>query len=272
MFFNQNYLIMKNRFNYIPILFILLLTVFSCDKSSDMDPDIDVNRKIDEPELHDNTDIRELAATDIAPEMTKILREEYNVLIYELTIEPGDTLPYHEHPHNSFYIIQGGKLEIIFEDLTSATIEFESGQTGIGAPSGDMAINRGETTIKVLMHEFYSLTIKENKDLYPVNWKEGAFYIAPNMTELKHDEFGIVIYELIIKPGETLPYHVHPYHSNYILEEGTLEVIIGNASTGNTNKYPEGRLGLGSPLADVAINRGETTIKVLMQEIYSLNP
>gem|GEM_PF-6860270 len=259
---------MKNRFNSIPFLFVLLIAFFSCDNSSDMDPD----PVIDDPELQDNTDIRDLAATDIAPEMTNILIEEHNVLVYELTIEPGDTLPYHEHPYNSFYIMQGGTLEIIFEDLTSVTIEFETGQTGIGAPSGDMAINRGETTIKVLIHEFYSLKIKENKDLYSVNWKEGAFYIAPKMTELKHDEFGIVIYELIIEPGETLPYHVHPYHSNYIIEGGTLEVIVGNATSGPTNEYPTGSFGLGNPLADVAINRGETPVKVLMQEIYSLNP
>lgn len=223
-------------------------------------------------EVYDNTALRTMAATEVAPNMTKVLIDDYDVLMYELTIEPGDTLPHHEHAINSYYIIQGGTLEIIFNDSTSETIEFETGDTGIGAPSGDMAINRGETTIKVLMQEFYYLEVKANKSNYDVKRTEGAFYVAPNMTKVKHDEYGIVVYELVISPGETLPYHTHPWHSHYVIEGGSLEVIFGNASSGNISEYLEGSVAFGKPNADVAINRGETTMKVLLYELYSLKP
>ena len=76
--------------------------------------------------------------------------------MYELTIEPGDTLPWHEHPAHTFYILKEGTLEVIFEDSTITSF-YPKGKTNFGSPFRDMAINTGETTIKILMHELYSL-------------------------------------------------------------------------------------------------------------------
>ena len=246
-----------------------ILGMISC---SDDEPTGPPKEVINNSELHDNTEIRKFAATQVAPNMTRVLTENYNVLIYELTIESGDTLPYHEHAFNTYYIIEGGTVEVLFNDSTSEIKEFKTGDTGIGEPIGDMTINRGETTIKMLIHEFYSLTINDDNSTYSVSRVEAAFNVANNMAKIKHDGYGIVVYELIIEPGETLPYHEHAYHSFYILDGGTLEVIPGNGSSGKTSEYPEGRVGLNLPFGDIAINRGETSVKILLHEIYSLNP
>ncbi len=77
--------------------------------------------------------------------------------MYELTMEPGDTLPWHEHPPHTFYILEEGTLTVIFENGSQKTSFHSKGQTNFGSPFGDMAINTGGTNIKVLMHEFYSL-------------------------------------------------------------------------------------------------------------------
>lgn len=76
----------------------------------------------------------------------------------ELTMEPGDTLPWHEHTYRSSYVLEGGTLKIILEDRT-VIWDFPRGKAGLGTPFGDIAINVGETTLKVIMHEFCYLDI-----------------------------------------------------------------------------------------------------------------
>ena len=72
-----------------------------------------------------------------------------------------------------------------------------------------------------------------------------------------------------MEPGDTLPWHTHPPHTFYILEEGTLDVIFGNGST-KTSFYSKGQTNFGNPFTDMAINTGQTTIKVLLHEFYTL--
>jgi len=246
--------IMKNKLSVFASLLVLLIGFFACDKPEAVTNQVQPTNEQSE------------GAHMVAPELTHILQNERRIVMYKLTMEPGDTLPWHEHPHHTVYILEEGTLKVIYEDSTITSF-YSKGLTNFGSPIGDMAINTGETTIEILMHEFYYLDTEEPNELY-YDPNQGAHIVAPELTEILQDNHGIVMYELTIEPGETLPWHEHPPHTFYILEEGTLEVIFENSTT--TKFYPIGRTNFGPAFGDMAINTGETTIKILMHEFYSL--
>jgi len=250
--------IMKNKLSLFVSILVISIVFFSC-KKQEADP-------IQELETNDPLYDKNQGAHIVASHLTKKLEDRKGIVMYELTMEPGDTLPWHEHPPHTFYTLEEGTLEVIFEDSTKTSF-YPEGQTNFGSPSREMAINKGETTIKMLFHDFYYLAPEEPNDPhYDVN--RGAHIVAPNLTKILQDKHGIVMYELTIKPGETLPWHEHPLHTFYILEEGTLEITSQNST--RTSSYFKGQTNFNNSFSDIATNIGETTIKVLMHEFYSL--
>lgn len=149
---------MNDKLYLFTSLFVLSIGLLACKQTtSGINQEQKENVSIEE--TNRTTYDRNKGAHIVAPEMTRLLKDSLGVVMYELTIEPGDTLPWHEHPYHTSYILEGGTLKIVFEDRT-ITWEFPKGSAGLGPPFGDIAINTGETTIKVLMHELYSLNIK----------------------------------------------------------------------------------------------------------------
>lgn len=148
---------MKNKLYLFASLLVLSIGLFAF-KQTTTDKNQEQKEIVDVEETNRTTYDRNKGAHIVAPEMTKLLKDTLGIVMYELTIEPGDTLPWHEHPYHTSYILEGGTLTIIFEDRT-VIWDFPKGKAGLGPPFGDIAINTGETTIKVLMHELYSLDI-----------------------------------------------------------------------------------------------------------------
>ena len=148
---------MKNQFYLFASLLVLSIGL-GASKQTTTETNQEQKENVDIEETNRTTYDRNKGAHIVAPEMTKLLKDTLGIVMYELTIEPGDTLPWHEHPYHTSYILEGGTLKIIFEDRT-VIWDFPKGSAGLGPPFGDIAINTGETTIKVLMHELYSLDI-----------------------------------------------------------------------------------------------------------------
>ncbi len=144
---------MKNKLYLFTLIITLAISVFSCKQNtanSNKEDKVVVEKK-------ENISVdRNMGAHIVAQHMTKILKDTLGVVVYELTMKPGDTLPWHEHPYHTSYIIEGGTLELIFKNSRKIK-EFPTGKVGFGPAFGDIAINVGETTVKVLMHELYSL-------------------------------------------------------------------------------------------------------------------
>lgn len=246
---------MKNKLYLFAALLVLLVGFFACNKQ-DVDPP---------PEPDPDYDINQ-GAHIVAPDLTTVLQYRNNIVMYELTMQPGDTLPWHEHPPHTYYVLEEGTLEVIFEDSTTTSF-YPKGKANFGSPSREMAINTGQTTIKILIHDFYYLDPIPDEPTYEDD--QGAHIVAPSLTEILHDNRGIVMYELTMDPGDALPWHEHPPHTFYIIEEGTLEVVFEN-NTSKTEFYPQGRTNFGLTLKDRAVNVGQSTIKILMHEFYSL--
>lgn len=126
-----------------------------------------------------------------------------------------------------------------------------------------------ETDGKALLRKRFAFEVEMDGWVY--NRDKGTPTIAQEMTKMVMDSRGIVMYELTLKPGDTLDWHEHPYHTTYVLEGGTLSVFYEDGSK-EVLKLHEGNGFWGLPSADITINTGETTVKLLVQDIYSLGP
>jgi quercetin dioxygenase-like cupin family protein len=100
---------------------------------------------------------------------------------------------------------------------------------------------------------------------------KGLHVIAPEMTKMLGDTLGIVMYESIMKPGDSVAWHEHPYHTVYVLEGGTLAVYFEDMKK-QIFELPTGLALTQPPAGDAAVNIGETTIRLLTHDIYALDP
>lgn len=81
------------------------------------------------------------------------------------------------------------------------------------------------------------------------------------------DTLNIKMYEFTLQPGDSAALHTHPDHAVYVLQGGNLAVTF----QGKGREVMELNTGMGfitGPLSDAAKNIGNTTIKLLIHDIY----
>jgi len=85
----------------------------------------------------------------------KVLADTLNVKLYEVTLNPGDSVGLHTHPDNAVYVIEGGTGEIKLKDGSVQAVEFKKGMGLIGGSVTHSGKNTGTTTIKLLIADIY---------------------------------------------------------------------------------------------------------------------
>ncbi|WP_420460378.1 cupin domain-containing protein [Neolewinella sp.] len=93
----------------------------------------------------------------IHPKAVQLLGDTFGIVMYESVLQPGDSVVWHEHPYHTVYVLEGGSLTVYFEDMEPQPFELPKGAALIQPPLGDMAVNTGETSVRLLTHDLYSL-------------------------------------------------------------------------------------------------------------------
>jgi len=89
---------------------------------------------------------------------------------------------------------------------------------------------------------------------------------APHIYKLISDTLGISMYEVTFIPGAKAVFHVHPDHSIYVLEGGTLDIT--DAKGVKTTLELKPGMGMVSPAeSHTAVNPGKTTVRAIVTEI-----
>jgi hypothetical protein len=81
------------------------------------------------------------------------------------------------------------------------------------------------------------------------------------------DTLNIKMYEFTLKPGDSAALHTHPDHTFYVIQGGKLALTV----TGSGRQILDLKPGMGAisgPISDAGKNVGNTTIKLLIQDIY----
>jgi hypothetical protein len=82
------------------------------------------------------------------------------------------------------------------------------------------------------------------------------------------DTLGIKMYEFTVEPGDSWGLHTHPDHAVYVLQGGKLALYIQELGKQDTLDFPTGMALISGPLSDSGRNVGNTTIKLLVADIY----
>lgn len=82
------------------------------------------------------------------------------------------------------------------------------------------------------------------------------------------DTLSIKMYEFTVKPGDSWALHTHPDHIVYVLQGGKMALFIQAAGRQDTLTFPTGMALISGPLSDSGKNIGNTTMKLLVSDIY----
>jgi len=93
--------------------------------------------------------------------------------------------------------------------------------------------------------------------------------VAPAFTKKIADTLGIKMFELNLKPGDSLPLHAHPDHAHYIIEASTELLYVPGQNKADTIKGDnKGTGAIYGPFTDAAKNIGKTNLRVIEVDVY----
>ena len=92
--------------------------------------------------------------------------------------------------------------------------------------------------------------------------------VGAKMSKKLGDTLGVKMYEFTAKPGESWALHTHPDHTVYVLQGGKIALYMQETGRQDTLTFPTGMALISGPLSDSGRNIGNTTIKLLVADIY----
>lgn len=81
--------------------------------------------------------------------------DSLGIKLYEVTLQPGDSVGMHNHPDNVVYVLEGGTVVLTLKDGSTQVVEFIKGMGIVGGPATHSGKNTGKTTIKLMVADIY---------------------------------------------------------------------------------------------------------------------
>lgn len=81
------------------------------------------------------------------------------------------------------------------------------------------------------------------------------------------DTLGVKMYEITLKPGDSVALHNHPDHSMYVIQGGKLSITVQGGEAKEFDMKPGMGMMVG-PENHNGKNVGKTTVKLLLHDIY----
>ena len=257
-------------------LFVLMLFLYAaaCNESSNTK-----EKNIDSSPATDiKGDTTAIPAYDPAKNLlvvgaafSKKLHDSLGITMIEVTLKPGDSLPFHSDPDHIFYLLDSSTSLFYIPGQNKAdTLSGPPWSPGLGfimSPFTEAFKNIGKTPLrwlKIDVHRRRGIEMPTN----PVyDSTIDVYTLGGESIQKLGDTLGIKMFIVTMKPGDTAKLHSHPDHTVYVLEGGELAVTTKGGQR-QIMKMEKGMGLVGGPLSDAAKNTGKTTIKLLMTHIY----
>lgn len=205
----------------------------------------------------------------VAAAFTKKLADTLGIRIYEVTLNPGDSMPFHSHPDHALFLLDTSTVVLYVPGKTKGDT-LTDGKPGMGwihGPFNDAVKNIGKTPMRwleVAVHRPRAIELPA-KPAY--DSATDAFITGGEYIIRLADTLGMKMFVATMKPGDTATMHSHPDHTVYVLEGGELAVTFQGQPRQIMN-LQKGMAFVAGPLSDAAKNTGKTTVKLLMTHIY----
>jgi quercetin dioxygenase-like cupin family protein len=146
---------MKQKTNTSGFLAFLLTFIFiSCKNEAKKDEPIKVEGvKIETPSMpaYDAA----LDPVTVEAPFLKMFKDTLGIKLYEVTLNPGDSVGLHNHPDHVLYVAQGGKLRLYSDDGKSQDSELPTGAAMVAPAQSHYGKNIGTTTVKLIVADVY---------------------------------------------------------------------------------------------------------------------
>ena len=199
----------------------------------------------------------------VSPDVYKVLLENEDIKILEVTFAPGQSDNMHEHYPATVYIVEGGKAEVTLPDGTVNEIN----------PPSDFIVHNPEKAkhqVKNIGDNIMKIILFERKNTRAViNTKEELILpeeVSPDVYKVLLENEEVKVTEVTFKPGQGDEMHQHGVMSIYGITGGKLQ----NTSPDGTVREMEvadGFVGHRNTVTTHQMkNIGDTTVKVILVE------
>lgn len=91
----------------------------------------------------------------------KLLSQDGNIRVVEMTLKPGEIDEVHSHPFETVYFIRGGTIRILTNTEYSTETNIPDGHVMHHGPWENEIENIGKTTIKAIIFEIIKQPVSE---------------------------------------------------------------------------------------------------------------
>ena len=154
--------------------------------------------------------------------------------------------------------------------VTSLTQQFKNVIRSFVLISGLFLMSCNESAKKPAKNDMDTASTVTNKDAPSMPAYDPAMdplTVGAQFSKKIHDTLNIKLFEVTLKPGDSIALHTHPDHSFYVLQGGKLSVNIQGAGTREFDLKP-GMGWIGGPITDFGKNIGNTTVKWIETDVY----
>ena len=210
-----------------------------------------------------------LLPEEVSPDVYKVLLDNEDVKVLEVTFEPGQSDNMHDHYPVTFYLLQGGKAQVTLPDGTVNEGEFPTGFTGHNTEKVRHQVkNIGENTIKILL--------VERKKSHPTSESKEKLIlpeeVSPDVYQVVLENDDVKVLNVTFAPGQGDNVHEHGVITYYGIKGGKLKNTLADGTV-KEMEVPDGFVGHGNNIVKHQMeNVGDDTVKVIIVEHKKLMP
>ena len=210
-----------------------------------------------------------LLPEEVSPDVYKVLLDNEDVKVLEVTFEPGQSDNMHDHYPVTFYLLQGGKAQVTLPDGTVNEGEFPTGFTGHNTEKVRHQVkNIGENTIKILL--------VERKKSHPTSGSKEKLIlpeeVSPDVYQVVLENDDVKVLNVTFAPGQGDNVHEHGVITYYGIKGGKLQNTLPDGTV-KEMEVPDGFVGHGNNIVKHQMeNVGDDTVKVIIVEHKKLMP
>ena len=210
-----------------------------------------------------------LLPEEVSPDVYKVLLDNEDVKVLEVTFEPGQSDNMHDHYPVTFYLLQGGKAQVTLPDGTVNEGEFPTGFTGHNTEKVRHQVkNIGENTIKILL--------VERKKSHPTSGSKEKLIlpeeVSPDVYQVILENDDVKVLNVTFAPGQGDNIHEHGVITYYGIKGGKLQNTLADGTV-KEMEVPDGFVGHGNTIVKHQMeNVGDDTVRVIIVEHKKLMP
>lgn len=194
----------------------------------------------------------------VAGEQYKLVSENDNIRVLDVTIAPGAKAAMHSHPDLEVIVLEGGAAKWTFPDgkFRLSGPEMKRGATLSMKAETHSVENVGKTPIHVVLVEFKKPAPEAGKGRSPS---------LPTPYKQVADDAHARTFELTAAPGGTVPEHTHGDHVIVSLSDATAEVTDKGGKK-ETMAFKKDTALVGGPVTHSGVNTGKTPLHLIVVE------